>query len=143
MKVNCKDCADQNCEYQGRNEPHTRSECYVDPNETRTPIQGIKPYSPSNGTEGIGFLECWCWECERERLFRKTDEPEHACEICTLSMVYSIKDKEYPPEWVYNECGEPVCMSFMPELTDEQVRADKDIQYRREAEKRGQLILIK
>lgn len=65
----------------------------------------MKLYRPSNGTEGCGFIECWCDLCEHEQGNRQ-------CKILTNTMAYDIKDKEYPKEWIYADNGLPICTAF-------------------------------
>lgn len=73
-----------------------------------------KPYQPSNGTEGMGFIGCWCMECERDRAFWQDDHPEDGCPIVARSMAFTPGDDEYPEEWTYDEKGEPCCTAFVP-----------------------------
>lgn len=60
----------------------------------------LKPYRPSNGTEGMMFQEEWCERCERDRAFR-ADQNNDGCSILSATMVYMADDPKYPKEWVY------------------------------------------
>lgn len=61
-------------------------------------------YRPSNGTEGMMFEEQICSKCKKY-----TDYGP--CKIFDLSMLYNLKDPEYPKEWIFkNET--PVCTAF-------------------------------
>jgi hypothetical protein len=62
-------------------------------------------YKPSNGTEGMYFLEKFCCLCQRENLKNIN------CDILTRTTVYNIDDREYPEEWIYQN-GKPICTAF-------------------------------
>ena len=55
-------------------------------------------YRPSNGTEGMIFMERWCDRCSKAS----------GCEIPSRTMIYRllcrfrdvVSDDEYPSEWV-------------------------------------------
>ncbi len=49
----------------------------------------MKPFQPSNSTEGEMFMERNCYKCKKE-----TD-----CELILAAMVFNIGDKEYPEEF--------------------------------------------
>lgn len=71
-----------------------------------------KKYQPSNGTEGMFFIEKHCYNCihgKYEHTQRCEDNP---CEILTNTMLHNVNDKEYPKEWIYNEYGEPTCTAW-------------------------------
>lgn len=80
-------------------------------------------YQPSNGTEGMGFMEHWCERCERERPYY--EKGEEGCEILLRSMAFGIDDPQYPSEWTYNDNGSPICTAFIPEGEEVKVRCDK------------------
>lgn len=71
------------------------------------PDQAGKPYRPSNGTEGEMFQEGLCHRCARD-----PDTGGSMCEILLASMLFSIGDPGYPPEWVYDRTGRPTCTAF-------------------------------
>ena len=58
-----------------------------------------KPYLPSNGTEGMMFMEQFCYKCYKHSR-------------CTISLkaLCGYKTKQ----WIYKE-GEPTCTSFNPD----------------------------
>lgn len=60
-----------------------------------------EPYRPSNGTEGMIFMEGWCDRCAAYNI----------CKIWPATMALGINDEGYPKQWVY-ENDEPVCTSF-------------------------------
>ena len=60
-----------------------------------------KKYRPSNGTEGMMFMEHFCERCSKE--------PD--CEIIGKTMVYDETDEEYPGEWTFDH-GQPCCTAF-------------------------------
>lgn len=83
----------------------------------------LKLYQPSNGTEGMSFIESWCGKCEHERKVRElTDEgitpaQEDYCPILGNTMIYSTDHPGYPREWCYDDNGQPQCTAFQEELT--------------------------
>lgn len=56
----------------------------------------VENYFPSNGTEGMEFIEKYCDNCYKEKF----------CTILTGSMI----GKE-PKQWIYDENGIPYCTS--------------------------------
>jgi hypothetical protein len=71
---------------------------------------GTKHYRPSNGTEGMDFMELWCEQCEK---FQSENEflEDRDCDILARSFWCDEDDKDYPPEFTYDE-GQPCCMAF-------------------------------
>lgn len=57
-----------------------------------------KPYRPSNGTEGMMFMEQHCVGCPN---FIENKYGFKGCEILDKTFVYDTDDKEYPKEWVW------------------------------------------
>jgi len=82
----------------------------------------LKPYRPSNGTEGEIFDDEWCANCERDRLFREDPDRHDGCPIVAAALAYDVDDPEYPAEWVevptiapdglMVNCGK--CTAFVP-----------------------------
>ena len=69
----------------------------------------MRKYQPSNGTEGSFFIEEYCMNC----LHCDPDPSgKKQCEILCATMVYDIKDKEYPMEWIYDENDSPCCTKW-------------------------------
>jgi len=65
-------------------------------------------YKPSNGTEGMSFMDKFCDRC----LFGDD------CDILGDTMVYDVDDNKYPKEWICDFVkGEgfknPRCTKFM------------------------------
>ena len=52
-----------------------------------------EPYSPSNGTEGAVFMECFCFRCAKDNF--NEDTGEGGCPILAASF-----SKAGVPEWV-------------------------------------------
>lgn len=80
----------------------------------------LKPYQPSNGTEGDMFTAYWCHHCERDRAFRESGydgDPALGCQIFAASMAYRIDDPNYPKEWVYGRDGAPKCTAYTEDPT--------------------------
>lgn len=69
-----------------------------------------RKYQPSNGTEGMWFTEKFCDRCLNQH--PDPDNPKQ-CMILCRSMCYSVKDKEYPEEWVYDDGNKPTCTAFV------------------------------
>ena len=67
--------------------------------------QAGKPFQPSNGTEGMVFMDAFCCKC-------KHGQPDGFCEITFASMDYKPDDPEYPDEWKFDKDGWPVCTKF-------------------------------
>lgn len=69
-------------------------------------------YHPSNGTEGMWFIDTWCAHCKNEQ-FMQSGNPDHkCCEILTASMTFSPTDEEYPSEWIEVD-DKPQCTAFI------------------------------
>ena len=66
--------------------------------------QAGKPYRPSNGTEGMIFMDAFCGQCFHDRC--------QDCEIVAMTMAYDLTDEEYPKEWVYDNEGWPICTKW-------------------------------
>jgi hypothetical protein len=74
-----------------------------------------RPYQPSNGTEGEGFLARFCYTCQHDRAFRESDGDEPGCGIIVRSMIWHAGDPDYPVEWTYDAEGKPTCTAYVPE----------------------------
>lgn len=68
----------------------------------------IRPYRPSNGTDGECFMAKWCDRCKHDAT---EDDP---CMILGATMAFSIDDKEYPKEWITGSGKGPRCTAFEP-----------------------------
>ncbi len=77
------------------------------------------PYRPPNGTAGVGFMEEFCFRCERDRKYRETDNGEDGCPIVARSLMHEIEHPDYPTEWVKDDGdGDDEtarCTAFEPE----------------------------
>jgi len=72
----------------------------------------MKPYRPSNGTEGMIFMEHFCFECIHEKFSHTQNQADLKCEIMTNSMIYDLDESGYPKEWIRNEREEPLCTEW-------------------------------
>lgn len=66
-------------------------------------------YRPSNGTEGMCFIEKYCMNCLH------CDPNPHGkkqCKILCATMCFSVNDPEYPKEWIYDENDTPCCTKW-------------------------------
>jgi hypothetical protein len=70
-------------------------------------------YRPSNGTEGIGFQERYCFRCKND-----DEEKGKLCDILTRTYAFDVDDPRYPEEWTYKD-GKPVCTAFQDVDTPE------------------------
>ena len=84
-----------------------------------------KLYQPSNGSEGMGFMNVFCDRCMFDDGVSQYGE-EKACTLLLSSLMYGTNDPEYPREWIYNEDGHGTCTKFIldgsKESKDEQIR---------------------
>lgn len=78
------------------------------------PAMAGKPYRPSNGTEGLAFMESFCWRCKHDDGVSQYNEPG-ACGILGRSHTYDIGDERYPDEWTHDDRGRPTCTAFEEE----------------------------
>lgn len=67
----------------------------------------MKPYRPSNGTEGMIFESKYCDSCIHNR-----HEEDRECQIIFLSMMFGVLDPNYPEELVYNDQNIPTCTKY-------------------------------
>lgn len=67
----------------------------------------VRPFRPSNSSEGDWFMSEWCERCRKDT----EDEP---CPILMASMAYGVDEPGYPAAWVTDESG-PRCTAFLAE----------------------------
>lgn len=79
----------------------------------RIPACAGKPYTPSNGTEGMRFEEEFCHHCIRE------DADGAGCMIFAAAFF-----GDQPPEWTHDAEGCPTCTAFKPLTFDEERRRE-------------------
>lgn len=74
-----------------------------------------RKYRPSNGTEGDGFHENFCFQCLHERWVHRQEEDrdEDKCIIMNHTLLYQVDDPRYPSEWTYDDKGNPTCTKFV------------------------------
>ena len=73
-----------------------------------------KPWRPSNGTEGMIFMDNVCAAC---RIGAGN------CIIIPEIMAHSLDSENYPDAWYIGECGYPQCKSYDPKT--DQTRSKK------------------
>ena len=66
----------------------------------------MKPYMPSNGTEGMAFEDRWCSRCARDCKYQRTNDGKDGCGIL-MKALCGIQ----PREWVKIASG-PACLGF-------------------------------
>ena len=80
-----------------------------------------RTYQPSNGTEGMAFMEAYCFRCQHDAKYRRTDDGRDGCKILCRTMLYSPSDgigpDKYPTEWVRDDDGAE-CTAFKPEWNE-------------------------
>jgi hypothetical protein len=73
-------------------------------------------YHPSNGTEGMSFIEDFCLQCIHDNPYLDTNEHhwmgKRRCDIFTATLCFHPPDPEYPKEWIYL-AGKPTCTKFV------------------------------
>ena len=67
-------------------------------------------YRPSNGTEGMAFIERFCDRCVKSE--GDKEKQQSGCEILMLTMMFSLDDPEYPKEWIYDTDDDTCCTAF-------------------------------
>lgn len=75
-----------------------------------------KPYRPSNGTEGEGFISATCGTCERSGHHGDVDDVGEDCIGCSIAgrtFMLDVGDPEYPTEWIVGARG-PECTAWVP-----------------------------
>lgn len=72
-----------------------------------------QPYRPSNGTEGLWFVDEWCRNCIHGKYEHTGDISDKPCELLTASFMCDIKDPMYPKEWIYDKDDRPTCTAFV------------------------------
>ena len=80
-----------------------------------------RPYCPSNGADGIDFMAAWCDRCEQQ----PEDQQDGGCQILMRTMIYSVNDPNYPPEWIEDEDG-PRCTAYQ----DREVEVDRPVRHK-------------
>ena len=63
-------------------------------------------YRPSNGTEGMIFMDKFCDQCVYDL--------SENCDILADTFCYDVDDPEYPEEWICDEdLQNPRCTKFL------------------------------
>lgn len=70
-------------------------------------------YQPSNGTEGMIFIDAWCSHCARDKAMSEGNSVEECddrelCPIIARSMANGGCE-----EWVYGSDGQPRCTEYV------------------------------
>lgn len=71
-----------------------------------------KKYRPSNGDEGLWFVDKFCCNCIHGKYEHTGNMVDKPCELLTASFMCDIADPMFPKEWVYAEDGKPTCTAF-------------------------------
>lgn len=92
------------------------------------PTGSAQPYRPSNGSEGEGFLEAFCFHCARDAAFRDGGPDADSalgCQILAKMYALDVADPDYPKELIEDERGSR-CTAFTEDPTCP-VRCDRTI----------------
>lgn len=73
----------------------------------------LRPYRPSNGTEGDIFMAAWCEHCAL------ADHEDGGCMIQLRALAHKIDEPEYPAEWNFTNGGAPQCTAFTTDPENE------------------------
>lgn len=68
-----------------------------------------RKYRPSNGTEGMSFIDDFCCNCIHEH---PNPDSKPKCDLLSASFCYDINEPGYPKEWIYDENDKPTCTAF-------------------------------
>ena len=79
----------------------------------------MKPYRPSNGSEGDSFQAAFCERCVHDKAAR-AGRYEDGCLILARALFLRREDPNYPKEWVVDDDGRsnPRCLAFREEGGD-------------------------
>jgi len=102
----------------------------------------MKPFYPSNSTEGIQFDSLWCEKCDRDRAYREDPLKEKSCRYLRDAMIYDCKTEGYKHQWFYDKSDQPFCAAFIPIKTEEEKEQEAALQDRLRLEEAGQLRLF-
>lgn len=72
----------------------------------------MRAYRPSNGTEGMGFIDKFCENCKHEKFMHTNNHDDRKCDILNRSLIHDLENEQYPEEWIYDENGQPTCTKF-------------------------------
>jgi len=93
----------------------------------------MKPYRPSNGTEGSYFTSHWCDVCAKDNFDEDVDDS--GCPILLKTLMMEVDCKDYPEEWVCEDDGsKPKCTAFRHEEYRQQVEKALEVKRLDEAE---------
>lgn len=74
----------------------------------------LRPYRPSNGTEGAGFQEEHCCTCIKDHAVNRAKEGEWEWEEGCQILARALSDGGVP-EWVEMDSG-PFCTAYVPDV---------------------------
>jgi hypothetical protein len=73
----------------------------------------MKPYRPSNGTEGENFTTKFCEKCCNSGIDPEDAEGFITCRIHYKTLCFDADDTRYPKQWVEEDDGKnPQCLQF-------------------------------
>lgn len=72
----------------------------------------IEPYTPSNGSEAMFFIDQWCSHCARDKAMREGADLDD-CDDNEVCDIIGAAFRGPVPQWVEDETG-PRCTVFVP-----------------------------
>lgn len=72
-----------------------------------------RKYCPSNGTEGVSFVESHCANCIHEKFIHTQNHSDKKCDIFSRTLLHAVNEPEFPEEWTYDGNGDPTCTAFV------------------------------
>lgn len=87
----------------------------------------MRPYRPSNGTEGADFQMHFCDRCAWDAEYRRTDQGEDGCPLIAAAMLADgCFAEDYPKEWVEDDDGSNARCTKFQQGDDRPPLPDKD-----------------
>ncbi len=77
------------------------------------PLPGTR-YMPSNGTEGMAFIESWCATCARDKAMREGADFDD-CDDNEVCEIIGASFRDEAVEWRELDDGRCVCLAYVPE----------------------------
>lgn len=79
-----------------------------------------RPYQPSNGTEGEGFVGHFCDRCLHDRAVRLHEDYANGCPILARAFAFKPGNPDFPDEWIQDDNGDnPRCTAFIEDDHDD------------------------
>lgn len=76
------------------------------------PTKAGQSFCPSNGTEGMIFVDAFCCNCIHEKFCHTQDHADMKCDIFSRTMLHRPGEPGYPEEWQFDKDGWPICTAW-------------------------------